>query len=254
MGSTLATRVHLSHSQVGEFLGCPRRYHLHRRLGLPPLFTPSWLQFGIAVHEALALYQRRRLEGKPASVEDLVAAYRAAWDSSELPVKLKEGESAADLQEKAGQMLAAYIASPNTTGEVIAVEEPFRIQLPGELPAVEGRIDLVERSADGGLVLTDFKTAASKAEPEPAQLVLYREALRALDYPGGQDAKVRFVVLVKTKTPQVIVYEPELEQSSVGKLTSLYEAVWRDIERGVSFPIPGWQCADCAWQQACDQG
>ncbi len=247
-------RPHLSHTQVGEFLLCPRRYHLHRRLGLEPQFRPSWLQFGISVHEAVAVYHQRRLEGKEAGTEDLLAAYRAAWGSCDLPLRLKDGETAEGLEEKAAGMLAVYLAAPANAGEVVAVEEPFRIRLSGKMPAVEGRIDLVERTEDGSIVLTDFKTAASRSEPDVRQLVLYREALLALDGGGRADIAVRYVVLVKTKTPQVVVYEPEVGEGSIRRLTALYEAAWRDIERGASFPVPGWQCEDCPWQEACDQG
>ena len=66
LGSPTATEVHISHSQINEFLGCPRRYHLHRRLGLKPAFCPSPLLFGGSVHEALALYHQARLEGREA--------------------------------------------------------------------------------------------------------------------------------------------------------------------------------------------
>ena len=62
MGSTVDTRIHLSHSQVGEFLGCPRRYRLHRRLRLSPRSRLSWLQFGIAARETVALHSQRRLD------------------------------------------------------------------------------------------------------------------------------------------------------------------------------------------------
>jgi ATP-dependent helicase/DNAse subunit B len=61
--------VHLSYSQVSEFIRCPRRYHLRRRLGLEPDFVPSALVFGSAMHEALARLHMMRLEGKsPASL------------------------------------------------------------------------------------------------------------------------------------------------------------------------------------------
>ena len=78
--------LHLSHSQVGEFTRCPRKYHLHRRLGLPAAFCPSGLLFGSAVHEALARYHQSRLEGKEAPLEKLLDAYRARWKGERLPV------------------------------------------------------------------------------------------------------------------------------------------------------------------------
>ena len=43
MGTEIKKELHLSHSQVTEFMRCPRKYHLHYRLGLPAEFCPSGL-------------------------------------------------------------------------------------------------------------------------------------------------------------------------------------------------------------------
>jgi len=86
--------VHLSHSQVREFLRCPRKYHLHRRLGLEPEFCPSGLLFGSAMHRALALYHQRRLEGRSASLGDLLGAFNRCVDDESLPVRYRRGEDA----------------------------------------------------------------------------------------------------------------------------------------------------------------
>ena len=85
--------VHLSHSQVSEFVQCPRKYHIHRRLGLAPEFMPSGLLFGSAIHEALALYHQQRLEGKSATEEQLYRAFIEDWDEEQLPVRYRPGES-----------------------------------------------------------------------------------------------------------------------------------------------------------------
>jgi len=55
MGTETKKELHLSHSQISEFTRCPRKYHLHYRLGLPAEFCPSGLLFGSAVHEAIAI-------------------------------------------------------------------------------------------------------------------------------------------------------------------------------------------------------
>ena len=63
--------LHLSHSQVTGFMRCPRKYHLHYRLGLPAEFCPSGLVFGSAVHEAIAMYNQKRPEGRDVSLDEL---------------------------------------------------------------------------------------------------------------------------------------------------------------------------------------
>jgi len=247
------TGQHLSHSQVSEFIRCPRRYHLHRRLHLQPGFSPSGLLFGSAIHEALSLYHQMRLEGGEAGISLLMRAFDRRWADESFPVKFKPGESRKSLRTKARRMLEFYLRNSATAAEVIAVEEPFQITLCEEIPPVIGRVDLIERASGGELVLTDFKTAASRREPDPGQLVLYREALRLLDYPGNGSMSVRYEVLLKGREPDIIVFEPTITDDDVSRLRSLYQDVWEDIRHGCSFPKTGWWCSDCQWRKHCDQ-
>ena len=245
--------VHLSHSQVQEFVQCPRKYHLHRRLKTAPDFMPSALLFGIALHEALALLNQRRLEGKAASLAELHNTFLGQWKAEQLPVKYSRGENENFLKAMARRMIAHYTENPVCSGEVIGVEQPFRIMLSTDLPPVHGRIDLVERYPDGHLVVTDFKTAKARKEPECDQLVLYQEAVRELDDPGRDRISARFVVLLKTVEPAVVVYEPEIVPEDLRKLTTRYEQTWQAIRSGCAFPITGWWCAGCQWQRHCDR-
>ena len=88
---------------------------------------------------------------------------------------------------------------------------------------------------------------------DPSQLVLYREALRIPGYPGAGEAEVRYVVLLKTKEPDVDVQEPQLDGGELKRLLGLYRAAWQSIRNGASHPVPGWWCRDCQWKHKCDQ-
>jgi hypothetical protein len=102
--------VHLSHSQVEGFTQCPRRYHLHRRLGIPPEFVPSGLLFGSALHESLAIVHQRRLEGKEATLQEACRAFGVRWRRERLPVRCAPGETEKSLREMARRMLSWYLA------------------------------------------------------------------------------------------------------------------------------------------------
>jgi len=170
MTTTTRQITHISHSQVSEFTICPRKYHLHRRLGLQPEFCPSALALGSAVHEAIARYHQMRLEGGKPVLDDLLSAYRKRWSSELLPIRLKARESVGDVIQTAERILGAYCENPQCAGQPLAVEEPFTVKLDEDLPPVRGVIDLMEFAADGRLVLSDFETAGSRTEPDPAQL------------------------------------------------------------------------------------
>ena len=160
---------------------------------------------------------------------------------------------AESLREKAQGMIAAYLEDPPIAGRPLAVEESINTCLRDDLPPLLGRIDLLERAEDGGLVLTDFKTASSRRSKDPSQLVLYREALRLLGYPGAGEAEVRYVVLLKTKEPDVDVQVPQLHGGELKRLLGLYRAAWHSIQQGAAHPVPGWWCRDCQWKHRCDQ-
>ena len=101
--------------------------------------------------------------------------------------------------------------------------------------------------------LTDYKTAGSRSAPEPDQLILYRKAVQQFEYQGKDEVAARFVMLLKTAQPDITVVEPEIGPADFNRLHGLYRAVWEDIQRGCSYPTPGWQCKDCQWRAHCDQ-
>jgi len=252
MKPKIGKQVHISHSQVQEFTQCPRKYHMHRVLGLPAAFIPSGLLFGVSMHEALALYNQRRLEGREAGFDELYGEFVNSWDAEPLPVRYNNGEDEAGLKGLARGMLRSYLARPASSGEVVAVEEPFALELTEALPQVEGRIDLIERTGDGGCVLTDYKTARSRRTPSPDQLVLYREAAARLGLADAERLRVRYVLLLKTASAGVEVVEVPVGPADLERLISTYVSAWREIERGCSFPRTGWWCEGCQWAQHCD--
>ena len=244
---------HLSHSQINEFTTCPRRYHLHRRLGLEAEFCPSGLLFGSAIHEALSLFHQLRLEGKEATIDRMMDGFTECIKSERLPVRYGPGESPGLMKALAKRMLLNYLECPRTGGRVLAVEQAFEVSLAVSLPPIQGVIDLVETDTRGHLVVTDFKTASSRREPAPGQLILYCQAMKALDYPGSANLTARYVVLLKKREPEVVSYEIKVAGEDVERLRSLYSSVWQDIQLGCSFPKTGWWCEGCQWQKCCDQ-
>ncbi len=249
----LKAKQHISHSQINEFLRCPRKYHLHRRLRIQPAFTPSALVFGGAIHEALSMYHQARLEGRELGLEEMMQAYDERWAEVDETVKYKKEADQDSLRKKAERMLEVYLKEPSLAGTPVAVEEKVNTCLRDDLPPLWGRLDLLEETEDGKLVLTDFKTASSRRSKDPSQLVLYREALRILGYPGAEEARLRYVVLLKTKEADIDVQEPDLDGDELQKLIGLYRAAWHSIQNGTSHPVTGWWCSGCQWRHKCDQ-
>src|SRR5262249_14297519 len=68
----------LSFRQMDDYRTCPLKYKYIHRLKVP-LLVHHRVVYGSAVHNAVQAHFRARVEGRPSSEEDVIAAFRAAW-------------------------------------------------------------------------------------------------------------------------------------------------------------------------------
>ena len=266
--------VHLSHSQCRTYSDCSLQWYLSRRH--PPESVSSSLVFGSSFHAALDAYFQARLEGRAATLDDLLAAFSTHWadelagrhsrtpTKAPLPVKYSaKDESEENLRALAGRMLSAFLEHPRgRMTEVIAIEEEFRIDLDADLPPLIGRIDLieVETGPDGNrrLCLTDFKTASKKQTLDDIgsdQMRVYGRAAVGLGLMNAFQLPLvlRYLVITKTKTPEVQVLEVEDSPRDWTRLTEKIRQVWRGMQAGVVYPSSSWRCSGCGHTRLCGQ-
>ncbi len=68
----------------------------------------------------------------------------------------------------------------------------------------------------------------------------------------GKKIVTRFLVLTKTKEPQIEEHVREVEPGDVKRTLAGVERVWRAIESGVFYPAPStMNCSDCGYRVAC---
>ena len=68
----------VSYSDIDDYRRCPLLYRFKHVLRIPVLPTPEMI-YGLALHEAVREYLRRKREGDNPSLGDLQATFRAAW-------------------------------------------------------------------------------------------------------------------------------------------------------------------------------
>ena len=144
--------------------------------------------------------------------------------------------------------------------EVLAVEQPFVVPLidqdTGELldRDLVGTLDLLERDANG-LVVVDLKTSARKytdLQVEASlQLSVYSYAVGLSPFANGDDVRLPFDVLTKTRVPELYRYWTTRDRAANVRLFRLVSEVLGAIEAGVFHPIVGWQCKDCVFRSKC---
>jgi len=258
MSSAVAARreAHLSVSQISTWLQCPRKYRFQYIDKVPWIAVPAALTFGTSIHAALAALSQARLEGEEPTLDDLHGAYRVAWAAEGKPIELKDGETPEALDAMAKAMLAVALDQPRV-GRVIAVEEPFRIELADGVPPLVGIIDLIEER-NGRAVIVEHKTAGQRFTDQRVaddyQATAYASAALEMGLPGVktiEDVEVRFNVMLKLKKPSIDERPTHRSARQADELREVASMVWLAREVGVLPPYRGWACATCPFRQPC---
>jgi putative RecB family exonuclease len=218
---------HVSFTQLDTYLRCPLRYRLQYVDRVDPDFVPAALALGSGIHGAAALLFRGSASGARPTVGDV----------------------------------QAYFAEVPDATEVVAVESAFAVPLVDQATGavldrdLVGTLDLVERDADGRLVVVDLKTAARKytdLQVEASlQLSIYSYATAMNGLADEADLRLRFDVLTKTKQPELHRYWTTRDRAANVRLYRLAAEILGAVEAGVFPPRVGWHCQDCPFRSRC---
>jgi RecB family exonuclease len=254
---------HVSFTQIDQYLRCPLRYRFLYIDRLEPDFVPAARAFGSGIHAAAAMFFRGVGQGERPRVEDVQGYFESFWnlETEHQPLRYGEKESKESLLDLARRMLAVLCAGFQQPGtEVVAVEQPFAVPLidqeTGEIldRDLVGTLDLLERDAEG-LVVVDLKTSTRKytdLQVETAlQLSVYSYAVGLSTFANGDDVRLRFDVLTKTKQPELHRYWTTRDRAGNVRLFRLVSEVLGAIEAGAFHPIVGWQCKGCVFRSKC---
>jgi putative RecB family exonuclease len=254
---------HVSFTQIDQYLRCPLKYKFTYVDRLEPDFVPVALAFGSGIHGAAAFLFRGRTDGTPPSLADVQAYFEGYWNlaTGKRPVRFGDKDSKASLLDLAARMLEVLYRSREPGTEIVAVEQPFNVPLidqeTGEVldRSLVGTLDLLERDAEGRLVVVDLKTSARKytdLQVEASlQLSVYSYATAMNGLADQDDLRLRFDVLTKTKQPELHRYWTQRDRAANLRLFRLVSEILHAIEAGVFHPNPGWQCKDCPFQSRC---
>ena len=256
----LREQLHVSYSQIRSYLICPKKYEFNYVLGTEPSHRPVNLVLGGAVHKALAaFYGHVRESGEAMLLDALQDAFTGFWDAEmdrEVPVVFDDGKDSGQVLDQGIGLLTAFHAKAKVP-VVVSVEEPFAVNLvdpsTGEVRDMKlvGAFDLMTE-ADGHFVITEHKTTARRYSKDQLlydlQPSVYWYAAREL---GISDVRVRYQLLVKTKTPGVMLCNLDRGEPQVREMLETVCSVLDGIEAGVFFRNRGWACGDCQFAHAC---
>jgi DNA helicase-2/ATP-dependent DNA helicase PcrA len=165
----------LSASDLDLYLTCPLKYKFRRVFGIPQEPTINQ-RFGILIHNVLERFHGEPSEAGEDGLERLMGLFEAGWRRSGF------GTSDDELQfrDRAREAMRLYSEREREAeGEPVWLERKFDVRIGPH--QVRGRVDRVDRLADGSYELIDYKTGLRKSEAElesDLQLALYRLAAR----------------------------------------------------------------------------
>lgn len=245
----------LSPSRVSAFTACPLAFRFASidKLPEPPSIHTTR---GTVVHRALEIFfgvpgehrDRDRLEtALMAALEE----YRVHPDLVDLGL---DAEQSAQFELDCRALVENYLVmeDPRHINE-IGLELRLETTLDSGL-TLRGIIDRLELDADGGLVVTDYKTGRAPG-PNYERTSLAGMQFYALLCREVFDRTPSTIRLMYLKSRETITATPT--ERSLQFLLTRTTAVWRAVERacttGEFKPNPGPLCRSCAFQRWCPE-
>ncbi len=237
----------VSYSDIEDYRRCPLLYRFKHVLRIPVLPSPPMI-YGLALHEAVRDYLRRKREGEQSSLADLQATFRAAW--------LAEGFISPEHESERFQAgldaLRRFHADEQGKGPPDLVEQRFSFMLGRD--RVVGRWDRVDQGPEGAEVIDYKSSAIDEGSERPQQLANQDLQLRlyALAHEKMYGARPAHASLHFLETGGRGTIEPsDTDMSVVRTLVTTTAAKIRAREFGAS-PAKGIKtCLECAYHQIC---
>jgi DNA helicase-2/ATP-dependent DNA helicase PcrA len=237
----------LSASDVGAYRACPLRYKYARVLRIPAEPTPQQ-RFGIMVHKVLERYHSE-WDSVPADVESARATLMRLLDAAWRRAGFRDSPSELALLERArGALIRYHRQLTDQPGRPVWFERSFSFAVGAHW--VRGRVDRVDRIADGAYELIDYKTGHARTPSQlegDVQLSLYAlAARRAWNITAARQAYYYVLDNRKVSLPD------EQDAGALRRVTDTIEAVADGIRALKFAPTPSYAvCSGCDFLAIC---
>ena len=231
----------LSASAIQRYEICPLQFKLERQWRIPSEVSAA-LQYGAAMHRVLLSYYLSVRQNRPFDEATLAELFRTDLATAGLGDTYQQ-----ELYEKKGTAeLREFLASARSAdAQVLHTEEQFSIKV-GETNLV-GRIDRIDRTADGHVVIIDYKTGRPKSQEdadESLQLSLY--ALAAREKWGYRAERLVFHNLEGNTAIVTSRSDGQIDEA-----VARVEDIAQRIAAGQFEPKLGIHCFWCAYRSLC---
>jgi putative RecB family exonuclease len=249
----LRKEPHLSYSQIVTYLNCSLKYKFNYIDHLPPDFIPLSLVFGSAIHASLAQFYQGVLESERPDATQIQEFFTQTWNAAQSD-KINFGKTTPEAVLDQGKAMLACFCESVKPETVVAIEQPFKLDIQGTPPLI-GAMDLIEMDEDCETIIVDHKTSASKYSEQDVkkdlQMSLYSLAALNIGF-GHNGLRLRFDVLIKTKTPQFQQCRTRREDKDHLRAIKIVQEVWKAISAGIFIANDeNGFCSGCQYQSYC---
>jgi DNA helicase II / ATP-dependent DNA helicase PcrA len=236
----------LSASAVETYETCPLQFKFEREWKLAPKVHAA-MQYGAAMHRVLRTYYDSVRLSRTKSDEELLQLFRDDLMASGIQDEYQCGLYLAQGEKQLLDFLAAERsgAAHEVLRTVLHTEEWFDVRIAGT--KVIGRIDRIDRAADGSVIIVDYKTGKARSQEdadESLQLSIY--AMAAKEKWGYRVSELVFHNLEGNVPVSSRRDEFQLERARERVLT-----VAKNIADGNFDPNPDFHCCFCTFRALC---
>lgn len=244
-----------SHSRLSSFEKCPLqyRYRYVEKIRRDTFGIEAFL--GNRVHEALEHLFRRKGEGKPPRLDEVLAFYRDRWaaEHTDKVVIVRRGQVAEDYRVEGENYLRNFYQrhAPFDDGETVGLEVKVEFALDaGGQYRILGYIDRLVRRGPGQYEIHDYKTGAFRPSDEDLrrdrQLTFYQIAVRDR-HPDARDVRLVWHFLAQDDRRTATRTEAEIEEHRRQAMRLVDR-----IEAARDFPArPSPLCRWCEFRDLC---
>lgn len=237
--------ITLSSYQIDDYITCPLKYrYVHILKGF--IQKHPAVIYGNALHAAVSFYNKRKMEGKFTTIDDLINIFEQSWITEGFISKEHEDR----MKDEGKKVLKAFFEREEKDGKVPTyVEWDFKVMVDNDIKLI-GRFDRVD-VLDDEVIISDFKSSdvsskkrADERTKESLQLAIYGFSWYKL---YNKIPKVSLVFLESG-----VVGEYVLKEKDLTRIEEKIRFVASGIRRKNFNPIANYNnCFYCAYQRIC---
>ncbi|HOE74574.1 MAG TPA: ATP-dependent DNA helicase [bacterium] len=235
---------YLTPHQIDDYLTCPKKFEFIHIIKMPIL--ANWqVQYGVAIHQAVELYYKKKLEKKTPLLEEILTTYNNTW-RSEGYVSFEHEQAKKKIGEKS--LYAFFEREEKLKRNIIAVELPFEFQL-GAVK-IRGRYDAVFQEKEKKVIM-DFKTSDVDEEKKAKERVKESTQMQIYTLSEETNTGLRPEVGLYFVESGLVAYH-DFSDKEMEKTKKIMEATQEGIEKNNFKATPGYnECRWCAYKTIC---